>query len=271
MRANRLRAMLAAGKPTVGTHLFLNSPAVVEAIGQTGVFDYVEFLAEYSPYDLPSLEDFCRAAELYEMGSMIKVDFEARRYVAQRSVGAGFESVLFADCRSVEDVVGCVASVRADCPGSDGSYGVAARRNARPNYGGTPAYVKALQDVVVVIMVEKAPAVAALEGILAVPGVDMVQWGPADYAMSIGRPGEATSADVRAVERQVIEMCLQAGVHPRAEISGPGDADYYLDLGVRHFCLGYDLLTLQRVLGTDGEELRDLISNHSPAPRGTRS
>jgi 4-hydroxy-2-oxoheptanedioate aldolase len=240
--------------------LFLNSATVVEAIGQSGAFDYVEFVAEYAPFDLSSLEDFCRAAELYDLGTMIKVDFEGRRYVAQRSIGAGFESVLFADCRSVEDVVSCVESVRADCPGSGGFYGVAARRNAMPNYGGTPAYVKALQDIIVVIMIEKAPAVESLDKILDVPGVDMVQWGPADYAMSIGRPGETMSPEVRSVERRVIEKCLQAGVPPRAEIASPEDAEYYMELGVRHFCLGHDLFVLRHVLGSDGEKLRKLVS-----------
>ena len=259
MRGNRLRALLSANAPTIGTHLFLNSATVVETIGQTGAFDYVEFVAEYAPFDLASLEDFCRAAELYDLGSMIKVDFEGRRYVAQRSIGAGFESVLFADCRSVEDVVSCVESVRADCPGSGGYYGVAARRNAMPNYGGTPAYVAALQDIVVVIMIEKASAVEALDKILQVPGIDMVQWGPADYAMSIGRPGETASDAVRSAEKGVIEKCIQAGVPPRAEIASPQDADYYLDLGVRHFCLGHDLFTLGRVLGADGEKLRKLV------------
>lgn len=259
MRPNHLRTLLAAGTPTIGTHLFINSATVVETIGQIGVFDYVEFLAEYASFDQVSLENFCRAAELYDLGSMIKVDFEGRRYVAQRSIGAGFESVLFADCRSVEDVISCVESVRADCPGSDGYYGVAARRNAMPNYGGTPAYVKALRDIVVVIMIEKAPAVEALDKILEVPGVDMVQWGPADYAMSIGRPGETASVAVRSVEKRVIEKCIQAGVPPRAEITNPQDAEYYLDLGVRHFCLGYDLFTISRVLGADGEQLRKLV------------
>jgi 4-hydroxy-2-oxoheptanedioate aldolase len=265
MRVNRLRTLLASGKATVGTHLFLCSPTVVEAIGQIGTFDYVEFLGEYAPYDLFSLENFCRAAELHGLGTMIKVDFAGRRYVAQRSVGAGFDSVLFADCRSAADVASCVQSVRADAPEGGGFYGVAARRNAMPNYAGTPAYVKALSDVVVVVMVEKAPAVEALDEILQVPGLDMVQWGPADYAMSIGRPGDVGSPEVRAVERQVIEMCLRAGVPPRAEISNPKEATYYLELGVQHFCLGDDLTTLQRVLGADGENLRALIGDASPA------
>jgi 4-hydroxy-2-oxoheptanedioate aldolase len=259
MRPNKFRALLKSGKPTIGTHLFLNSPTVVEAIGQTQAFDYVEFLAEYAPFDLTALENFCRAAELYDLGTMIKVDYEEHRYVAQRAIGAGFQSVLFADARSPEDVGHFVKSVRADCPGSDGFHGVAVRRNAMPNYGSTPGYVTALDDIVVAVMIEKGPAAESLEKVLQVPGIDMIQWGPADYSMSIGKPGEGRTPAVRAVERRVIETCIQLGIPPRAEITTPEEAKYYLDLGVRHFCIGYDLFTLQRVLGRDGEKLRALL------------
>jgi 4-hydroxy-2-oxoheptanedioate aldolase len=77
--------------------------------------------------------------------------------------------------------------------------------------------------------------------------------------MSIGKPGEGGSPAVRDVERRVIQACIQAGIPPRAEIATPEDAKYYVDLGVRHFCIGYDLFTLQRVLGQDGEKLRAVL------------
>jgi 2-keto-3-deoxy-L-rhamnonate aldolase RhmA len=38
--------------------------------------------------------------------------------------------------------------------------------------------------VVVALMIEKKAAIENLEAILDVPGVDMVRFGPADYAMS---------------------------------------------------------------------------------------
>jgi 4-hydroxy-2-oxoheptanedioate aldolase len=259
MRQNKLRALLRSGKPTIGTHLFLNSPTVVETIGETHAFDYVEFLAEYASFDLTALENFCRAAELYDLGTMIKVDNEQHCYTAQRAIGAGFQSILFTDARSPEDVVHFVKSVRADCPSSDGIHGVALRRNVMSDYGAGPAYVTALDDIVIAVMIEKAPAVEALEKVLAVPGIDMIQWGPSDYSMSIGRPGEEDSPAVRTVERRVLETCIQAGIPPRAEISTPEEAKYYLDLGVRHFCIGYDLFTLQSGLGQDGEKLRSLV------------
>ena len=38
-------------------------------------------------------------------------------------------------------------------------------------------------------MIEKKEAIENLESILAIPGVDMVQFGQTDYAMSIGVTG----------------------------------------------------------------------------------
>src|SRR5210317_2033890 len=48
MRTNKLRQLLNAAKPSVGTRVHSTWPSVVEAIGHTGIFDYVEFLAEYA-------------------------------------------------------------------------------------------------------------------------------------------------------------------------------------------------------------------------------
>ena len=111
MRRNKLRELLKAGKPTLGTHLHSTWPSVVEAVGHSGMFDYVEFVAEYAPFELYALDDFCRAAELHDLSSMIKVDQEPRGFLASRAIGSGFHSILFADCRSAADVEECVRIV----------------------------------------------------------------------------------------------------------------------------------------------------------------
>ena len=141
MRHNKLRELLDAGQPTIGTHVHSTWPSTVEAIGHTGMFDYVEFVAEYAPFDLYALDNFCRAVELFDMSAMIKVDQEPRRFLAQRAIGAGFQSVLFADSRTVEDARECVRAVRPDTPEAVGFYGVAVLRFAYMGYGGTPDLV----------------------------------------------------------------------------------------------------------------------------------
>ena len=259
MKTNTLRQLLSDNKPTIGTRVQSTWPSIVETLGHTGMFDYVEFLAEYAPFDLYALEDFCRAAELYNMSAMIKVDHEPRGFLAQRGIGSGFQSVLFADCRNQDDVLACVRAVRAETPEDAGTHGVGMRRFAFMNNYGTPEYVQALKDIVVGIMIEKKAAVDNLDAILAVDGVDMIQWGPADYSMSIGRPGEWTHPEVKAVERKVIETALQKGVHPRVEIEHMEQAHYYIDMGVRHFNLGIDINILFNWWKTNGEELRTSV------------
>jgi 4-hydroxy-2-oxoheptanedioate aldolase len=259
MKTNRLREKLTAGQPTIGTRVHNIWPSIVEVIGHTQVFDYVEFLAEYAPFDIPSLDNFCRAAELFEMSSIIKIDPEPRAFLAQRGIGAGFHGVLFADVRSAEDARECVRICRPDTPEDQGKFSVAMRRFTYMNYGGTPEYIQALRDTVVMIMIEKQSAVEQLDEILAVKGIDMVQWGPADYSMNVGKAGERQHYDITSVEKRVIEAALKAGVHPRVEISHPNEARYYIEMGVQHFNLGVDLFILFNWWKDNGEELRCIV------------
>jgi 2-keto-3-deoxy-L-rhamnonate aldolase RhmA len=262
MRPNRLRDLLKTDQPTIGTRVHSTWPSIVEVIGHTGMFDYVEFVAEYAPFDLYALDNFCRAVELFDMSAMIKIDQSPQQFYAQRAIGSGFQSVLFVDCRSAEDARACVCAVRPETPGSDGFHGVGVRRFAYMASAGTAEYVKALNDVVIALMIEKKSAVDRLEDILEVDGIDMIQWGPADYSMSIGRPGayrQREDPEIKAVERRVIETALKMGVPPRAEINSVGQAKYYLDLGVRHFNIGTDISILYNWWRESGDSLRKAI------------
>ncbi|MHB0874491.1 MAG: HpcH/HpaI aldolase family protein [Anaerolineae bacterium] len=261
MRSNSLRELLKQGKPTIGTHVMTTWPAVVELIGQTGQYDYVELVGEYTPYDLRDLENFARAVELFDgLSAMLKVDQEPRLFLAGRGIDAGLQNVLFADCRSVEDAKACVAAVRAETPTTGGIHGVGMRRNVGyVREPGSADFVQSLEDSVVALMIEKRGAVEQIDEIVSLDGVDMVQFGPADYAMSIGIPGQWSHPDVRAAERRTIEAALAKGMAPRAEIGSVDDAKRYLDMGVKHFCIGTDLVILSQWWRRSGEGIRAVI------------
>jgi 4-hydroxy-2-oxoheptanedioate aldolase len=129
---------------------------------------------------------------------------------------------------------------------------------------GSPAYVAALDEVVVGVMIEKREAFEALVDLLAVPGIDMVQFGPADFAMSIGRTGEQGHPDVVAAERRVIEAALARGLHPRAEIREPAQAGRYWEMGVRDFCIGWDVSILHDFWRQSGQALGALFAGAEP-------
>ena len=63
MRRNLLREKLNAGKPTVGTHILSAWPTLVELIGHSKQYDYVEFTAEYAPFTMHDLDNLGRSLD----------------------------------------------------------------------------------------------------------------------------------------------------------------------------------------------------------------
>lgn len=267
MRHNHLRALLTAGKPSVGTHLLSTWPTLVELVGQAGNYDYVEFTAEYAPFDLHELDNLGRALELMGLAGMIKVEQTQWTHQAMRAIGSGFQSVLFADLRTVEDARACVAAVRAETPGTGGRLGVGMRRDVGTvREAGSPAYVEALNEVVIAIMVEKRECVEDLDAILSVPGLDMVQFGASDYSMSLGLTGQRAHPEVRKAELRTIETALAKGLHPRVELADISHAAPYLEMGVQHFCIGWDVRILHDWWRTNGTGMRAILSGTPGGP-----
>ena len=265
IRRNLLRERLNAGQPTVGTHILSCWPTLVELIGHSGQYDYVEFTAEYAPFDMHDLDNLGRAFEVANLGGMIKIEQTQYTHQAMRAIGAGFQSVLFADIRSVEDAKAGVDAVRAETTMAAGArgrgrLGVGMRRDVGiVRHGGQPAYVEALNDVVIAIMVEKKSCVDDLDAILSVPGIDMVQFGASDFSMSIGKPAQYNDPEVLAAEKKTIEMALAKGLHPRVELREPSGAAKYLEMGVKHFCIGWDVRILADWWDTKGAEMRGMV------------
>jgi 4-hydroxy-2-oxoheptanedioate aldolase len=114
------------------------------------------------------------------------------------------------------------------------------------------------------MMLEKQIAVENIDKILMRAkerSVDMIQWGPADYSITRGRPRMMFEADIMPIEELVIGKCLEYGVAPRIEIGDVDQAKRYIDMGVRHFCIGWDRFILQAGLRNIGEGLRKLTDS----------
>ncbi len=236
---------------------------MVETIGNTGLFDYVEFFSTYAPFDFHDLDMMALAAERYNMGSMIKIDPEPMMFLAQRSIIAGFGSILFADLRTVKEVETAINSVRADPKGVMGcSEGRIGGYRMTLEYGADKQFVKYCDDIVVAIMLEKKSLVDKIEDVCNMDGVDMIQYGPCDYAMTVGVHGQFKHPKVVEADRKIIKTALKYDKHPRIEISGDTidkQMAEYQKLGVTDFSIGTDLGIVHTWMKKNGRAARRLL------------
>ncbi len=259
MKENKLRYLLDHNLPSISTRLWSSNPFFTEGVGSTGYYDYVEFLAEYVPFSQMDMENLCRAAELHDMGTMIKIDFQNRGYVAQKAMGAGFQSILFTDCETPEQVEESIYLAKPETPEDKGRFGYPNRRfiGFQPRIPQMD-HAERVRNVVLCFMIEKVEAVKNIEKICSIPGVDMIQFGPSDYSMSCGFNAKDHRDEFKAAERHCIEVALSHGVQPRCEIPNVEAAQYYIDLGVKHFSLGDQLSILLNAWSSGGKLLKEI-------------
>ncbi|MDO5101202.1 MAG: hypothetical protein Q4D52_06545 [Eubacteriales bacterium] len=160
MKYNRIRRLINSNERSVGTRMSSKWPFMVELVGDCGYFDYIEYVAEYSPFSQDDLENIARAAELSEMGSMIKVDFQNHGYVAQKAAASGFQAILFTDVHNAEEVREAVRVMKGDSVLSGGRFGYPNRRfiGCQP-YLSQMDHLKRVNDIVLIWFSSDRPTI----------------------------------------------------------------------------------------------------------------
>lgn len=259
---NHLRECLEKEGLILGTRINSTWPMIAETAGATGLYDYIEFLGEYAPYDQYALENLARACELHGMSCIMKVDYASRDFVAQRALASGFQGILFTDHVSAKDVEETLLKVKPASPEFGGKLGYVNRRWYRnEGFKNQMDYAAQVSRCVMGFMIEKAQAVENIEEICSVPGVDFIQFGPADFSMNSGFNAKEDKERVRKAEEKVIETALRCHVNPRVEINTAKEAKRYMEMGVRHFALGSELRMAKTFWTEEGNEIRSIIKN----------
>lgn len=262
MPVNRLREILNNNGTSIATRISSRWGLITELAGYGQCYDYIEYLAEYAPLQTEDYENLSRACELHNMGSILKVDFQNRFWTAQKALAAGMQGILFTDCKTPAEIEECIYMTMPDTPEYGGRFGYPSYRwiGYHPNQSQMD-YAKMVADCVRLFMIEKKEAVDHIEEICRIPGVDMIQFGPSDYSMSCGKNAAAPDwIDCRKeAERHCIRVALEHGVQPRCEIESVQDAQYYMDLGVKHFCLGDQVKILRNWWTENGNALKALV------------
>jgi 2-keto-3-deoxy-L-rhamnonate aldolase RhmA len=259
---NDLREVFKTKEVIVATRINSTWPLITEIVGGSGIYDYVEFLAEYSPFDHYDFENISRAAELHNLGTIIKIDYYNRDYTIQKAVASGFQGVLLTDHCTAKDVEETIKMIRPASLKHGGKLGYVNRRWIRnQEFSSQSEYADLVSQLVVGVMIEKKAAFENIREICSVEGVDFVQFGPADFSMNSGLNSKVDVEKIKEVEKEIIKVALECNVSPRCEIKKASDAEYYINLGVRHFALGSELRILKDFWKNEGTDLLNKFSS----------
>ncbi len=201
-----LRARLASGDFLVGSWITFLDPTVTEALGGSG-FDFLCPDGEHGPIGTPELLQVVIAARA--SGTPILYRVPANEPIRiMHALDTGASGVVVPQIRTVADVERAVASCRYP---PVGLRGIAPRRVA--DYGRRRSYVAEANDLVTCCpQVETREALAALDQIVRVPGVDALLIGPNDLAASLGHTGDLGHPAVEAAIAEVLERGSAAGI-----------------------------------------------------------
>lgn len=202
-----LRARLAGTEFLVGTWVTLSDPAVVE-IARDSTLDFLIVDAEHSPFGPETVDRLVAAGRGSAVHTLVRVPAGAMSLLAQ-ALDAGAAGVVIPQVRSADDVRSAVSAARYP---PEGSRGWGPRRPTDYGRRGSPYRDTVNDDTVVIPMIELSEAVAALEEIVRVPGVDAVLIGPNDLAGSLGHLGRLDHPDVVAVIDRILDVSIAAGM-----------------------------------------------------------
>ena len=260
IRANKLREALKNGRPSLGTRVESTWPYITEIASSSGLFDYVEFEGEYAVYDQADLENICRAAELGGCSTVVKIDRQNSAFMAQKAIASGANGILIADLYTADEVRDFIYSITPSSP-NGGIFGRPSRRLGMNGSGSMTMadYVKMVNDVVVMVMVEKEETMKNLREICQIPRVDMIIFGPWDYSMNVGWEPQRDKEKILEVHKEMIRICQENNVEPCVQVDSASEIPPYRELGVKHFNVGDEVCMLMDYYALEGKAARKML------------
>lgn len=212
MRTNRMKALIAAGRPALGCSVMIPSAQVVEMLGHAGL-DWVLIDMEHGTIGLESAELMVMAAEAAGITPIIRPRSNAPAEITA-AMDRGAMGVQVPHVNSAADARAAVAAVKFG-PGAMRGLAAGTRPDGYGLGGRMDEFAAAANaQSLVCVQIEHAAAVANIDEILTVAGVDVFFIGPSDLSQSMGHPGDPKAPPVKQAIDATLARIVAAGRTP---------------------------------------------------------
>lgn len=233
----------------------LCDPKLIEIIGVMGGYAAVWLDQEHAGLSIAQIEHAARAARAAGLDSFVRL--AATDYATvMRALEAGAGGVMAAQVRNAAQAAEIVSWAKfhplglrgINGTGVDGRYGTLSLAD----------YTRTANDeTFLAIQIEHADALAEVEAIAALPGVDVLFIGPADLSQSMAITAEWDHPKmVQAIER-VAAAAKAHAIHWAILPPSPAHARRCVELGCKMLSIGLDVWVVQKGLRAFQAEYAD--------------
>lgn len=230
MKPNSVKQALKQGQVQLGTGFWqLRSPEVARILAAAG-FNWAFVDTEHGGFDLESVQDICRVANLAGLCPIVRVG-DLQYTLVARALDCGAQGVIFPRVESVELLEKAISWTKFPPAGVRG-YGLTIQQVNYENVTMPQIMEHVNENTLVVMQIETKRALEMREELLAVPGIDVVMIGPADLSISLGVPGEFQHPIMVEAMEAIRDTCLRRGIAPGTQTRSLPQAKFWRERGM---------------------------------------
>lgn len=222
MNEKRFYEKRRAGQPVLGACILFPSVELVEFMGTLGL-DYVFVDGEHQIFNPETLQNIARACDLTGMLPIGRV----RRNEPAEILGfleAGFKGITIPHVQNAEQARQAVRAVKFHPLGERSACPIARTARYGNTWGTAEYFEKTNRETLVIALLEDEAGFQNAAEILAVDGIDAIDFGPCDCSLSMGLPGQSKHPRVQEMIRNAKSLARKAQKSFYAPVSTVADA-----------------------------------------------
>lgn len=236
------RDTLAGDRPLIGLWQALANSYTAEICARAG-FDWLLIDGEHAPNTATTLLTQLQAVTPFPVEPIARVPL-GEPVAIKQYLDLGYRTLLVPMVDSAEQARAVVSATRFP---PLGTRGVASATSRASGFGADARYLaEAHLKVTVIAQIESRAALAEIEEIAAVEGIDALFIGPGDLAASLGHLGHAQHPDVQAAIAKAKAAIDRAGKPAGIFALSAEDARRRIDEGFKFVSVGTDIGILSK-------------------------
>ncbi len=229
---------LKAKEVLLGTLVTLPAPETAEIFSRAG-FDWLFIDMEHAPLETREAAQLIRAAA-GRSACVLRVPLNDEIWI-KRALDTGCDGIIIPQVNSKADAQ---KALRFSKYPPRGTRSVGITRAQAYGADGGEYLRRANDEVALIVQVEHRDAVANLEEILTVEGIDAALIGPYDLSSSLGLVGQLDHPEVKAAIEKARKLCRMNGVPLGIFSTTAAGARQFIEDGFRLVAVSSDILML---------------------------